>query len=134
MRGLPFFDNVIPARFALYIALVACLIVAIWARARPTAARALRILLTVGSPSLAIVPNGWEGTWHEHPHDPPSSPTKLDRRACSPGENVLMLPPPFRNQALLWQAESGYRFGLVDGGLNDAVPTRHLTGRARQRR
>ena len=35
---------------------------------------------------------------------------------------MLVLPPPFRNQALLWQAESGYRFGLADGALNDAVP------------
>ena len=36
---------------------------------------------------------------------------------------MLLLPPPFRNGGLLWQAESGFRFGLADGGLNDAVPT-----------
>ena len=127
VRALPFFDNVIPARFALYTSLVACLIVAIWA-ASPTASRALRILLTVLAVAV-IVPNVWKGIWHEHPQRPVFFTAKLDRLCLLPGENVLVLPPPFRNQALLWQAESGYRFGLVDGALNDAVP-HGLTGRA----
>ena len=37
-------------------------------------------------------------------------------------DSVLVLPPPFRNSALLWQAQNGFRFGLADGALNDAVP------------
>ena len=68
VQALPFFDNVIPARFALYTSLVACLIVAIWA-ASPTSSRALRILLTVLAVAV-IVPNAWKGIWHEHPQRP----------------------------------------------------------------
>ena len=78
-----------------------------------------------------IVPNVWKGIWHEHPQRPVFFTAKLDRLCLLPGENVLVLPPPFRNQALLWQAESGFRFGLVDGALNDAVP--HGLTRPRRR-
>jgi hypothetical protein len=120
VRGLTLFDNVIPARFALYVSLVACLIVALWAAGSSTS-RWLRIVLTAAA-VLAIVPRVWIGAWHQHPSRPAFFADKLYLRCLSPGETVLMLPPPFRNQALLWQAESGFRFGLADGGLNDSVP------------
>jgi hypothetical protein len=120
VRDAPFFDNVIPGRFALYVALVAALIAAVWA-ASPEPSRALRMVLTGGA-ALALVPALWHGYWHEHPSRPPFFAARLDRSCLKPGDSVLVLPPPFRNSALLWQAESGFRFGLADGALNDAVP------------
>ena len=123
VRGLPLFDNVIPARFALYVALVVCLIVALWAAGSATR-RWVRIVLTAAA-VLAIAPRVWTGAWHEHPTRPAFFADKLYLKCLAPGETVLMLPPPFRNQALLWQAESGFRFGLADGGLNDSVPSGH---------
>ncbi len=120
VRSATLFDNVIPARFALYVALSACLIVALWAAA-PTARRWVRIVLTVAA-VLAIVPRVWTGVWHEQLARPTFFADKLYLKCFRPGETVLVLPPPFRNQALLWQAESGFRFRLADGGLNDSIP------------
>ncbi len=120
VSSAPLFDNVIAARFALYVSLAACLIVALWAGSTASA-RWLRIVLTAAAVA-ALVPNLWRGIWHEHPARPAFFTTELDRACLRPGETVLVLPPPFRNEALLWQAESGFRFRLADGGLNDAVP------------
>jgi hypothetical protein len=120
VRDAPLFDNVIPARFALYVSLVACLIVALWASS-PAASRTLRIALTTLAVA-ALVPNLWHGIWHEHPARPRFFTARLDRLCLQHGETVLVLPPPFRNQGLLWQAESGFDFGLADGALDDAVP------------
>ena len=120
VSSAPLFDNVIAARFALYASLAACLIVALWA-ASPAPARWLRITLTVAAVA-ALLPNLWSGIWHERPARPSFVTAGLDRSCLRPGETVLVLPPPFRNQALLWQVESGFHFRLADGGLNDAVP------------
>jgi hypothetical protein len=120
VRDAAFFDNVIPGRFALYVALVAALIAAVWA-ASPETSRPLRIVLTAAA-ALALTPALGHGYWHEHPSRPAFFVAKLDRRCLDPGDSVLVLPPPFRNSALLWQAESSFRFGLADGALNDAVP------------
>ncbi len=120
VRDAPFFDNVIPGRFALYVALVAALIAAVWA-ASPEPSRTLRTVLT-GAAALALVPALWHGYWHEHPSRPAFFAGRLDRACLKAGDSVLVLPPPFRNSALIWQAESGFRFGLADGALNDAVP------------
>jgi hypothetical protein len=122
VRNVPLFDNVIPGRFALYVALIAALVAAVWA-ASPETSRKLRIVLT-GAAALALVPALWHGYWHEHPSRPAFFGEKLDRRCLKAGDSVLVLPPPFQNSALLWQAESGFRFGLADGALNDAVPGR----------
>jgi hypothetical protein len=100
IRGAPFFDNVIPGRFAVYVALVAALVAALWA-ASPDASRTLRIVLT-GAAALALVPAVWHGYWHDHPPRPAFFTAKLDRRCLNPGDTVLVLPPPFRNGALLW--------------------------------
>jgi hypothetical protein len=120
VRELPLFDNVIPSRFAVYAALAAALIASLWA-ASSSWSRGLRIVLT-GVAIAAIVPAVWRGYWHEHPPRPAFFARGLDRLCLRRDDNVLVLPPPFRNAALLWQAESGYRFRLADGALNDAVP------------
>jgi hypothetical protein len=120
VRDAPLFDNVIPGRFAVYAALAACLIAALWAAA-PDWPRALRIGVTALA-AAALVPAVGHAYWHEHPARPAFFTQGLDRLCLRRNENVLLLPPPFRNEGLLWQAESGYRFRLADGALNDAVP------------
>jgi hypothetical protein len=127
VRSAPLFDNVIPGRFALFVSLIVSLIVALWA-ASPATRRSVRVGLTALA-VLAIVPRLGTGVWHQHPQRPSFFAGKLYRSCIRPGETVLMLPPPFRNEALLWQAESGFRFALADGGLNDSVP-HHLQHRA----
>jgi hypothetical protein len=126
VRNLPLFDNVIPSRFAVYAALSAALIASLWA-ASPSWSRSLRIVLT-GAAIAALVPAVWRGYWHEQPARPAFFAHGLDRICLSRNDNVLMLPPPFQNAALLWQTESGFRFRLADGALNDSVP-KSLPGR-----
>ncbi len=121
VQSLPLFDNTLPARFALFVSLIVCLIVAIWA-AGPTPRRWLRIALTIAA-VVALVPRLSKGAWHSTPPLPTFVTDRLYRDCLAPGTNVLVLPPPFRNSALLWQTRAGFRFGLADGGLNDDVPT-----------
>jgi hypothetical protein len=121
VRSLTLFNNVIPGRFALYSALVVCMIVALWA-ASPSPRLWLRVAVTIAA-VLAVAPRVWTGLWHMHPARPAFFAQRMYRHCFRPGETVLMLPPPFRNQALLWQAESGFSFRLADGGLNDTIPS-----------
>ena len=97
VRDAPLFDNVIPGRFAVYAALAACLIAALWAAA-PDWPRALRIVLTALA-AAALVPAVGHGYWHEHPERPAFFTHGLDRLCLRRNENVLLLPPPFRNEA-----------------------------------
>jgi hypothetical protein len=127
VRDAPLFDNVIPSRFAVYAALVASLVAALWS-ASPSWSRASRIVLTALA-AAALVPAVGLGYWHEHPERPAFFTRGLDRICLRQNDNVLVLPPPFRNAALLWQAESRYRFGLANGALNDSVP-KNLPDRA----
>jgi hypothetical protein len=120
VRDAPLFDNVIPSRFALYAALASSLIAALWAASR-SSSRTLRIVLTAAA-AAALVPAVGRGYWHEHPERPAFFAQGIDKICLRKNDNVLVLPPPFRNAALLWQAESGYRFRLANGALNDAVP------------
>jgi hypothetical protein len=126
VQNVPLFDNVIPSRFAVYAALAASLIAALWAASRSWS-RTLRIVLT-GAAMAALVPAVSRGYWHQHPPRPAFFTQGLDRLCLRRNDNVLMLPPPFQNAALLWQAESGFRFRLADGALNDSVP-KNLPGR-----
>jgi hypothetical protein len=119
VQSLPLFDNTLPARFALFVSLVACLIVAIWAAGGSP--RWLRVVLTVGA-VVAIAPRLSTGAWHSTPPVPAFISAGLYSKCLPPGANVLVVPPPFRNAALLWQEKAGFRFRLADGGLNDDVP------------
>ena len=123
VQSLPLFDNTLPSRFALFVALLASLIVAIWA-AGTTPRRWVRIVLTAAA-VVAIAPRLSTGVWHSHPPDPAFFASGLYRKCIPPGDNVLVVPPPFRNAALLWQEQDGFRYGLADGALNGDVPANH---------
>jgi hypothetical protein len=120
VQSLPLFDNVIPGRLALYVALLASVIVALFA-ASPGGSSWLSIGLVVLA-LLAIVPDLRLSVWHQQPEQPAFFAAKLERGCLRRGENTLLLPPPFRNEGLLWQAEDGFRFGVADAGLNAQLP------------
>jgi hypothetical protein len=111
---------VIPGRFALYVSLAASVIVGLWA-ASPSPSRALKIGLTALA-VLAIAPNLRLGVWRLTPEQPSFFAAGTYRECLRAGENVLLLPPPFRSQGLLWQAQAGFRFDLADAGLNADAP------------
>jgi len=120
LQNLPLFDNVIPGRLALYLSLLVAMIVALWA-ATPGRSALLSALVT-GVTVLAIVPDLSLAEWHQRPELPQFFATGLERSCLRTGENTLLLPPPARNEGLLWQAEDGFRFGLADAGLNGQLP------------
>lgn len=120
LEHLPLFDDVIPGRLSLYLALLGALTAALWT-ASPVRGRGLR----AGGGALALlalVPALGLSAWHQLPEQPRFFTGPAERRCLTAGENTLVLPPPFRNEALLWQAEDGFRFRIADGGLNYQLP------------
>ena len=117
---LPFFDNVLPVRISMFVALAASVCAAWWASSR-YASRAARIALTALA-IVMVVPSLWLNVWHEHP-DRPAFFTQGTYRAClRPHDNVLMLPFPNDSDAMLWQAESQFAFHMANGYVNTGSP------------
>lgn len=116
---LPAFDNVLPARLAVYTALAAALAVALWAsgRAPPWA----RTLLPAAAIALTV-PAFWHDFWHATPRRPAFFADRADRSCVRPGETVLSLPFPSWNEGMLWQAEAGFRYRLAQASLTPVVP------------
>ncbi len=115
------FNNVLPVRISMFVALAASVCVAWWA----SSARAPRIA-RVALPALAIVmvvPSLWLSVWHEQPYRPAFFTQGTYRTCLAPDDNVLMLPFPIRNDAMLWQAEAGFAFRMANGYVNTRAPS-----------
>ncbi len=128
VSGLPLFNDILPVRISMFVALAASVCVAWWASSRREP-RTARIVLTALA-IVTVVPSLWLTVWHHTPNRPAFF-TRGDYRAClRPGETVLMLPFPNRTDAMVWQAESGFAFGMANGyvgsGSPPGVPGAHL--------
>ena len=118
--GQTLFNNVLPVRISMFVALAASVCVAWWASSRH-ASRAARLVLT-GLAIVMVVPSLWLSAWHEHP-DRPAFFTQGMYRAClEPDDNLLMLPFPIKSDAMLWQAEAGFAFRMANGYVNTRAP------------
>jgi hypothetical protein len=128
---LPLFENILPVRISMFVALAACVCVAWWASSR-AAPRGTRIALT-GLAIASIVPSLWLNVWHEHPSRPAFFTQGTYQTCLTPHDNVLMLPFPNKSDAMLWQAESQFAFrmanGYVNTGLQKGVPEPALVRR-----
>ena len=119
LESLPVIDNTFPTRFIVYVALLIAVMAAMWAAsARPGALRIVLPVLAV----VALVPwpgsHGFTTLYHV-----PSFFTDSAYQSClDPGEVVLPLPYRTGN-ALLWQAESGFRFDMAGGDLGPDIPS-----------
>jgi hypothetical protein len=115
---LPVLDNVLPVRFAVYTALAAAVIVALWAAST-------RGWAAVVLPALAIavlVPAVWRPDFRSLPQRWPFF-TQGAYKLCIPkGENVVVFPYGFRGDSMLWQAESGFWFRMAEGYLTPKPP------------
>jgi hypothetical protein len=116
----PLFDNVLPVRLALFASLAASVMVASWAASFPR--RGLAVCLT-GLAVLAILPNLGAGLWKRTPVRPAFFTDGLYRACVRPGDNLLAIPYNQHGDSLLWQAESGFRFGLAEGYVRPGWPT-----------
>jgi hypothetical protein len=120
VSGLPLFDNVLPVRISMFVALAASVCVAWWASSARTP-RAARLVLT-GLAIVTIAPSLWLSVWHEHPYRPAFFTQGTYRACLGPHDNVLMLPFPNTSDAMLWQAEANFGFHMANGYVNSVVP------------
>jgi hypothetical protein len=120
VEHLPLFDNVLPERIALYVALSAALIVALWT-ASPGRGFVQWLLPVLAI--LAIVPRTAAGTWETRYAVPPFFSDSSYRSCLVPGERILPLPPSSDGDADLWQVESGFRFAMAGGYVSAGPPT-----------
>jgi len=116
---LPLLNSVLPARFAMYMALAAAVIAALWAAGRAPAS--VRVVLAAAAVA-ATLPSLGHGYWHGRPHRPAFYAQGL-YRDCLPAQAVVLaLPYPSVDEAMLWQAEARFRFRLADAWLSPIVP------------
>lgn len=116
---LPLFNDVLPARFAVYAALAGAVIAASWAAGRaPLVARVALAAAAIA----ATVPALGHGYWNGSPHRPAFFSTGLDRDCLRSNAIVLALPYPSVDAAMLWQAEARFRYRLADAWLSPVVP------------
>jgi hypothetical protein len=118
LSHVPALNDALPFRLAVFSALAAAVIVAIWtASAHGVWTR--RPVVVPCLAALAIAPAFWQGN---NPHFNPIVPPRLafftdgTYRSClDPGQTVAFI--PFVGRGLLWQAESDFRFRLAANGL-----------------
>ena len=119
---LPVFDNVLPARFSVFTALLAAVIVALWtARSRGPITIALPALAM-----LALMPAFWRADYRTTPERWPFF-TRSYYKICFPrNENVIVFPYGFWGNSMLWQAESGFWFRMAEGYVQPKPPAYYL--------
>jgi hypothetical protein len=120
----PVFDNVLPERLSVYVALIAAVVVALWAAAeqRPWARWLLPTLAM-----LALVPNPSARGWASQ-YTVPAFFTDAGFRTClDPGETILPLPIGFGSESMLWQAADGFRFRMTGGNIAPKPPPSFTT-------
>jgi hypothetical protein len=127
LDDLPLLDQVIPARIALYTALVCAVIVAIWVArgAAPPAARwglgVLAAFLII--PASGVVAPGTNiSFFNQRISEPAFFTTDLYRKYLTPGEVVLPIPYAENGLSMLWQARTGMYFRMASGYFGTVPP------------
>jgi hypothetical protein len=117
---LPGFGNALPFRFSAYASLAAGVIVALWI----ATTRGLFFTRPYVLPTLAVaalLPAVWETSYPSfrptHPPRPAFFADALYRTCLAPGETVAIFPFGGGGHAMLYQAESGFRFDVAGNGL-----------------
>jgi hypothetical protein len=118
IASLPIFNNVLPARFAVYASLAAGVIVALWTAARHDWVRWVLPALAVA----ALVPDMSRGWFVTHPQRLAFFTGGAYKLCIEKNENVAIFPFGFRGDSTLWQAETGFWFRMPEGYLAPSPP------------
>jgi hypothetical protein len=119
---LPLLDNVLPARFSLYLALIAAVAVALWTASRRDWARWLLPVLAVA----AIAPDLTKAYWTSHPERWAFFTDRIYESCFPRNENVAIFPFGMWGSSTLWQAESGFYFRIPEGYLAPSPPAKNV--------
>jgi hypothetical protein len=120
VTDLPLFDNVVTARFALYVSLAVAVIVAL------TASSSRSVWLHVVLPVLCVLallpdPRVYN-RWHVTPHVPAFFTSGLVQRCLGHDANVIALPYEASGDSTLWQVRAKFRFRQAGGYVTPQVP------------
>ena len=120
-KSVPLFNNTLPVRFAVYVALAAAVIAALWMAKR---AQGVALWLLPALTVLVLVPNVALGTTT---YSIPKFFTDASYRPCIESD-AIVFPEPVggSGQAMLWQAESDFRYRLAGGRLQTSPPSAFL--------
>jgi hypothetical protein len=114
MSSVPGMRDMLPFRIAIIEALLAAIIVALWtARTKGRFFRHPYVL-----PALAVaalVPAYWSNLVQTHPKQIAFFTAGLYKRCVEPGDTIVIYGD--QEQALVWQAQSGFAFNLAQDGL-----------------
>lgn len=122
LARLPGLDNVLPSRLAVFTALGAAVVFALWAARAPA-----RVALGVSALAvLALLPRLDIPVWSTHPDRPAFFADGLYRSCLKPGDELLIAPFGGDGDSMLWQAESGFAFRMAEGYLRPAPPETFL--------
>ena len=116
---LPLIRNALPARFALYITLVAAVIAALWLADR--SGRAWLRYAVAGVALICIVPDVAAPGRYEYRDVPPFFASGGFRQLAR-DQNAVVIPYGWTGDSMLWHAETGMWFPMSGGWLGPLVP------------
>lgn len=117
---LPLIRNALPARFALYITLVAAVIAALWLAERRE--RTWLRYAVAGLALICIIPDLAAPGRYEYRDVPPFFAGGAFRQLAR-DQNVVVIPYGYTGDSMLWHAETGMWFPMSGGWLGPVVPT-----------
>jgi hypothetical protein len=118
---LPVLRYAIPVRLALFVALPAALIVAMWLSREPIRGRCGVWRWALAALAVAfIAPDVGNSSWDTKIQDPAFFAGGTYRAYLKPTDRVLTIPAWGPNER--WQADTGFRFQLADGYAGNPFP------------
>ena len=123
LAHLPVLDNLVPARFAIYVALFTAVLFGVFVDSLPPRRQSTRIVLvsTVLIAATFVPPLPFPTRAAVTPAYFTASPSPLP-----PGANVLVVPFShdfYSTQAVLWQAQAGMSFSMPQGYIINRAPS-----------
>jgi hypothetical protein len=116
---LPLFDNILPARLAVFLALASAVVAALWA-----SSRAVALAVRVAAVALAVLfllPN-YGRSWAASVREPAFVSRHAYRSCIRKGENVAVFPFSRHGNSMLWQADADFWFRQAGGYVAPLPP------------
>lgn len=120
LHSLPVLYHLMPARLFMYGTLAIAITVALWLAQGTTWRGAKWTLAAVAA--VLLVPNLSADYWGGRPTNPPFFTSDTYKRHLKTDEIVLVLPYARHGNSMLWQAETGMYFRMVEGYISPEFP------------